>query len=284
MKKRLIVNADDFGIHGVVNEAIYQAHTKGILTSASLMAGSDAFDEAVKMIKSLPTLGVGIHLTLVGNIKTVLPAKAVSSLTWESDVLCKDYIELIKRDIKGLINLQDVYDEWDAQINKILKAGIQITHFDSHQHMHMWPSFFKVAVELAKKYNILKIRVPNESLLFGITEGNLMRWISKNGLTLLSNKNQRYLRKHNFITNDNFRGMLYGGALYEERLIRCISHMDKRLTEIMCHPSTDNQTMEEIFHWGYHGEEELQGLLSEHVKEWIQKKDIILTSYQEIRN
>ena len=60
--------------------------------------------------------------------------------------------------------------------------------------------------------------------------------------------------------------------------------MDKGLTEIMCHPSTDNQAMEEIFHWGYHGEEELQGLLSEHVKEWIQKKDIILTSYQEIRN
>ncbi|MFR6110068.1 MAG: ChbG/HpnK family deacetylase [Dialister invisus] len=65
--------------------------------------------------------------------------------------------------MKGLINLDDVYREWDAQIRKVLDAGISITHIDGHQHLHMWNKFFPIALALGKKYKIPCMRVPDES-------------------------------------------------------------------------------------------------------------------------
>lgn len=124
MKKQLIINADDFGIHEAVNLAVYRGFESGILTSTSIMAGGDAFSSAVRLSREMGNIGIGIHLTLVGTLTTVLPAEEVPTLTWEKGVLCKDYLELILRDMKGLINLDDVYREWDAQIRKVLDAGI----------------------------------------------------------------------------------------------------------------------------------------------------------------
>ena len=65
MKKRFIVNADDFGLCAGVNLAVQKAHTDGILTSATIMAGAEGTDEALEMARQMPNLGVGIHLNLV---------------------------------------------------------------------------------------------------------------------------------------------------------------------------------------------------------------------------
>ena len=59
---RLIINADDFGIHEAVNEGIYSAYGQGVLTSTSLLAQGPAFDDAVRMSKECNRLGIGIHL------------------------------------------------------------------------------------------------------------------------------------------------------------------------------------------------------------------------------
>ena len=68
---RLIINADDFGIHTEVNHAVINAHKKGILTSTSLLASGPAFEEAVELAKGCPKLGIGIHLCLVGGLPVV---------------------------------------------------------------------------------------------------------------------------------------------------------------------------------------------------------------------
>lgn len=141
MVKKLIVNADDFGIHSAVNKGVCRGFESGILTSTSLMAGGAAFDEAVHLARDLDGIGIGIHLTLVGGLPTVLPPEEVPSLTWENRRLCTDYVELIKRDMNGLVLMDDVYREWDAQIQKILDTGLPVTHVDGHQHMHMWNHF-----------------------------------------------------------------------------------------------------------------------------------------------
>ena len=115
MVKKLIVNADDFGIHEAVNRAVLRGFESGILTSTSLMAGGDAFQEAVKLARDMKGIGIGIHLTLVGGLKTVLPPEEVPSLTWENGRLCSNYMELILRDMKGRISMDDVYREWDTR-------------------------------------------------------------------------------------------------------------------------------------------------------------------------
>lgn len=283
MKKQLIINADDFGIHPAVNEAVRKAATEGILTSTSLMAGGDAFDEAVEMARSMPSLGIGIHLTLVGGIKPVLPPSEVPSLTWDNGVFCHDYGKLIVRDLEGKISLSEVYAEWDAQIQKIMNTGLPVTHMDGHQHMHMWPHFYPIARDLAKKYHISCMRVPDEDVLFGMKDGHIIRWAAKNGLSLLSRMHRSDLKKNHVRTNDHFFGMLYGGHLSPERFAKFILQTRPGITEIMCHPSADTRAMEDTFHWGYHGEDELAGLLAYINRELIEKKQISLISYRDVR-
>ena len=283
MKKQLIINADDFGIHPAVNEAVRKAATEGILTSTSLMAGGDAFDEAVEMARSMPSLGIGIHLTLVGGIKPVLPPSEVPSLTWDNGVFCHDYGKLIVRDLEGKISLSEVYAEWDAQIQKIMNTGLPVTHMDGHQHMHMWPHFYPIARDLAKKYHISCMRVPDEDVLFGMKDGHIIRWAVKNGLSLLSRMHRSDLKKNHVRTNDHFFGMLYGGHLSPERFAKFILQTRPGITEIMCHPSADTRAMEDTFHWGYHGEDELAGLLADINRELIEKKQISLISYRDVR-
>lgn len=283
MKKQLIINADDFGIHPAVNEAVRKAATEGILTSTSLMAGGDAFDEAVEMARSMPSLGIGIHLTLVGGIKSVLPPSEVPSLTWDNGVFCYDYGKLIVRDLEGKILLSEVYAEWDAQIQKIMNTGLPVTHMDGHQHMHMWPHFYPIARDLAKKYHISCMRVPDEDVLFGMKDGHIIRWAAKNGLSLLSRMHRPDLKKNHIRTNDHFFGMLYGGHLSPERFAKFILQTKPGITEIMCHPSADTRAMEDTFHWGYHGEDELAGLLADINRELIAKKQISLISYRDVR-
>ena len=283
MKKQLIINADDFGIHPAVNEAVRKAATEGILTSTSLMAGGDAFDEAVEMARSMPSLGIGIHLTLVGGIKSVLPPSEVPSLTWDNGVFCHDYGKLIVRDLEGKILLSEVYAEWDAQIQKIMNTGLPVTHMDGHQHMHMWPHFYPIARDLAKKYHISCMRVPDEDVLFGMKDGHIIRWAAKNGLSLLSRMHRPDLKKNHIRTNDHFFGMLYGGHLSPERFAKFILQTKPGITEIMCHPSADTRAMEDTFHWGYHGEDELAGLLADINRELIAKKQIRLISYRDVR-
>lgn len=283
MKKQLIINADDFGIHPAVNKAVRKAATEGILTSTSLMAGGDAFDEAVEMARSMPSLGIGIHLTLVGGIKPVLPPSEVPSLTWDNGVFCHDYGKLIVRDLEGKISLSEVYAEWDAQIQKIMNTGLPVTHMDGHQHMHMWPHFYPIARDLAKKYHISCMRVPDEDVLFGMKDGHIIRWAAKNGLSLLSRMHRPDLKKNHIRTNDHFFGMLYGGHLSPERFAKFILQTKPGITEIMCHPSADTRAMEDTFHWGYHGEDELAGLLADINRELIEKKQISLISYRDVR-
>lgn len=282
--KRLIVNADDFGIHPAVNKAVSIAFEKGILTSTSLMAGGEAFDEAVSLARSMPELGIGVHLTLVGGLFTVLPAKEVPSLTWEGGHLCNDYLELIKRDLAGKISVDDVYREWDAQIQKVMDTGLTVTHLDGHQHMHMWNHFFPVTLALAKKYHISCMRVPDEKLLFGfhLSPAGLFRFASKNGLSLMARSHRGALKRKGILCNDHFWGMMYGGHFYESRMARILDHLEEGVTEFMCHPSADQKAMEETFHWGYEGERELQSLMSPLVQKKIKEQGIRLISYKEL--
>ena len=92
---RLIINADDFGIHEAVNEGIYSAYGQGVLTSTSLLAQGPAFDDAVRMSKECDRLGIGIHLCLVGSLPTVLSPREVPSLVESDGLLPDNYMTFI---------------------------------------------------------------------------------------------------------------------------------------------------------------------------------------------
>lgn len=284
MTKFLIVNADDFGIHPAVNRAVCRGFESGILTSTSLMAGGAAFEDAVHMARSLKGIGIGIHLTLVGGLPTVLPSKEVPTITWGNGRLCSNYLELIKRDLRGMIRMDEVYREWDAQIRKILDTGLPITHIDGHQHMHMWNHFFPIALTLAHKYHIPCMRVPDERLRFGfgLNPGTIFRFSAKNGLSFMARNHREKIHEMGILTNDYFWGMMYGGHFYESRMLDIIVRLKEGVNEWMCHPSADANAMEESFHWGYHGEAELMGITSLAVRKKLEINGIKLISYGDL--
>src|SRR5512141_1420533 len=78
-RRRLIVNADDFGRSSAINAAVIRAHREGILTTASLMVNESACEEAVALARLNPKLGVGLHLTfLCGH--SALPTNRIPGL------------------------------------------------------------------------------------------------------------------------------------------------------------------------------------------------------------
>jgi len=150
------VNADDLGLSSAINAGIIQAHVSGIVTSTSIVASGQAFDEGVELARLHPDLGVGVHLTLVEEnaVASNVPALAPRG------VLPQTYGELVKKVVTGRIRLLDIEREFRAQIERCLLAGLKPTHLDSHQHTHALPLIFPIAIRMASEYAIPGIRIP----------------------------------------------------------------------------------------------------------------------------
>ena len=148
MLKNLIVNADDFGRHELINRAVERAFNSGCLKSATLMAGGAAFDDAVKLARKISGLGVGIHFTLA-NGNPILPPNEIPSLVTEEGIFHADYVKFLKRYLSGKISLAEVRSELAAQLEKIFRAGLTPTHVDSHQHLHHVPGIVEIVLDLA---------------------------------------------------------------------------------------------------------------------------------------
>src|SRR5215831_20185736 len=133
MNKQLIVTADDFGLTDGVNRAVVRAHKEGVVTSASLMVNSPAFESAVELARQNPSLDIGLHLDLTN--KPFALAVRPHKLNLEREVR--------------------------AQIEKALGTGLHITHLDGHKHVHIIPAVWKVVHALASEYGIRAIRTMN---------------------------------------------------------------------------------------------------------------------------
>lgn len=147
--KRLIINADDFGMCEGVTRGIIQCHCDGVLTSTTLMTNIPYAAEALKMAAQYPNLGVGIHLVLTCGRPLTLGNK---SFTDEEGNFRKLNSYPNK---KPVVDLDEVYNEWHAQIELFIKlAGKKPTHIDSHHHTHMEPGLIDVAARLAREYDL----------------------------------------------------------------------------------------------------------------------------------
>jgi len=158
--KKIIVHADDFGLSEKVNEGILYAHREGILTSTSIMACGPAFDHAVHLIKEVDSLDIGVHLTAIEE-RPLLSPLYIPSLVTKEGRFYPHAKHFLKNYLLGRISLEEVRLEFTKQIEKILDSGIDITHIDSHQHIHILPGIFKITVSLAKntEYDLSESRM-----------------------------------------------------------------------------------------------------------------------------
>ncbi|PYT92440.1 MAG: hypothetical protein DMG36_14935 [Acidobacteria bacterium] len=250
--KNLIVNADDLGWTDGVNRGILDAFHGGIVTSTSLLANGAAFAAAVKSAKAAPGLGVGVHLNLSDGDPVADPESVTSLLNDDGKFADGPESLLLKRARRGLI-LDEVEEEWDAQIQKLRDAGIHPTHLDGHKHVHMLPGLFEIALRLAKSHGIDAIRVSLEesSLRAALSSGATHRasvvmkqGVQARGLKLLARDARELATRGGIATADYFCGIAQTGELTRQGLERLLKSLPEGTTELMCHPGYADEALE----------------------------------------
>lgn len=282
--KQLIINGDDFGLHTVINQGIIDAFQNGCLTSASLMAGGAAFEEAAAYLKAHPQLGAGVHLTIVAG-RAVLPAQEIPSLVTEDQSFRNGHVDFLRDYCLGRIDMAELEREWTAQIKQILAAGITPTHLDSHQHLHVVPGILSLVLKLCHRFSIRAMRIPSEPVFFlGNGPFSLGRWVGKTGLAILAEHARKEAVKQGICVPDRFWGMMDGGNLNEAAVLKIVDRFDEGVHEIMTHPGADNATLETAFGWPYSWEQEKNAWVSTTVKQALEKQAIQLITFREIRS
>jgi len=157
-EKRLIVNADGFGFTYGNNRAIFEVLEKGFVRSVSVNVTWPAVEQVKTLIRNFPHVSVGIHLNLsVG--PSVLPSEEIPSLVNSTGEFHGSNFPLLAR--RGKLNPDEMRRELSAQIDKFRNLGVKITHWDSHQGRHLYPGFFKAALEVANEKKIRATRTHN---------------------------------------------------------------------------------------------------------------------------
>lgn len=275
---QLIVNADDFGLTESVNLGVIDAHRRGIVTSTSIMAVGAAFEDAVARARECPRLSVGVHLTLTEEHPVL--AGRVGSLVTGQGGFHHHAMTFLQEYIRGHIDLTEVENELDAQIRRVVDAGLAVSHLDGHQHIHALPAIWRVAVRLARRYGIARIRLPRERLrpyALGCVDGpgRLIHQAALSTLTLL-------LPRQGVVAPEHFFGFSCGGNLTTPNLLRIVASLPRRGTcELMCHPGRQPETSG-YQHWQYHWQAELDALTAPEVAQQLAERGVELISYREL--
>jgi predicted glycoside hydrolase/deacetylase ChbG (UPF0249 family) len=243
--KRLIVNADDFGLTAGVNQAISELHAAGALSSTTLMANAQQTAQAAHAAAALPHLGTGCHIVLVDG-EPILPTSQIPTLI---DSKCRSDSSVPARFrpslavfvsdlVRGRIREADIEAEATAQIRSLLDAGVPLTHVDTHKHTHMFPGVLRPVMRAAVRCNLRAIRNPFEpdwSRAATPRAGALRRF----QVRLLGSRQRYFLeqaRLMNLATTHGALGVLATGTLdivTLRRLLRAIPNGD---WELVCHP------------------------------------------------
>jgi chitin disaccharide deacetylase len=289
--RRLIVNADDFGYTAGVNRAIVEAHTRGIVTSSTLMANGPAFAEAARLAKLTPSLSVGCHVVLIDG-EPLLPSNQIPSLsaTNASPSQFRDgLMSFAARALSSLLNGQEIEAEATAQIRKLQSAGITVSHFDTHKHTHIFPQVLKPLLRASANCGVRAVRNPfgprrplrSSELL--AKPGLWKRTAEVRILRAFASKFRASVDRQGFSTPDGTLGIEVTGVL-DERLFRAIAETIPEGTwEFVCHPGyNDADLLAANTRLRGSRELELKALTLPAARQLLAERDIELISYREL--
>ena len=289
--RRLIVNADDFGLTAGVNRAIIEAHTRGIVTSSTLMATGPAFEDAVRLAKETPLLSVGCHVVLIDGVP-VLDAARLPTITSRNSRPARfghSLKSFAARALTRRLNPAEIEAETTAQIRKIQSAGISVSHIDSHKHSHLFAAVLRPVLRAALACGVQAVRNP-----FGprkpLKSSDLLarpslwvRYAEVRLLRTLSGKFRDAARRQGMVTPDGTLGIVVTGAL-DETLFRAIAAIIPEGTwEFVCHPGYNDADLQQTnTRLSDSRETELRLLTMPEAKRLLEDQGIALISYREL--
>lgn len=285
--RRLIVNADDFGYTSGVNRAIVEAHSRGVVTSSTLMANGPAFAEAVQLAKTVPKLSIGCHVVLTDG-EPVLSAEQLPSLTTAAQFR-DGMMAFAARAIAGRIDAGQITAETAAQIRKIQSAGIAVSHLDTHKHTHLFPKVLRPLLRAAADCGVRALRnpfgprLPLRSSHLLARPGLWARYLEVRILGGFAGKFREAVDREGFTTPDGTLGIVVTGALDEMLFYAIARSIPEGTWEFVCHPGYNDADLQAgKTRLRASRETELRVLTLPAAREVLAQQGIALISYREL--
>jgi chitin disaccharide deacetylase len=243
----LIVNADDFGLTAGVNRAIAELHRAGVLTSATLMARAAATDEAIQIVRALPSLDVGCHVVLVDGELALSAREEIPHLANRSDGRFRPsligFLNWLARDSQRrwpfrARAIREIEAETAAQIASLQDKGIRLTHIDTHKHTHMFPAVLRPVLWAARAAGIRSVRNPFEPA-WSLRATINAPWLRRTEVSLLRRLEpafRRIVAEEGFTTTDGAIGVLATGSLNAAAISSLLQQMPPGTWELVTHP------------------------------------------------
>ncbi len=286
--KRLIVNADDFGLTPGVNRAIVQAHRQGIVTSSTLMANGGAFGDAVAQACSCPELSVGCHVVLVDG-RPLSPAPQVRTLLAGSDGHFRQgFLSLAGAALGGGLSSTELEAEIVAQVRKLQDAGVAVSHLDSHKHSHVFPAVFRALLRAARRCGVRAVRNPFEPARLqplwslGWRKRAWSRYPAVRLMGCFAGAFRRRVAQEGLITTDGTLGITVTGCLDAFLLQDLVRRIPDGTWELLCHPASDTEDLRGVTSLGQASVDELGLLSAPATRALLQSCGVQLVSYAEL--
>jgi predicted glycoside hydrolase/deacetylase ChbG (UPF0249 family) len=281
--KRLVVTADDAGLHPGMTEGVIAAHTGGIVTAAAVASVGGYFDEAAERLRDHPALDVGIHWVLVGE-RPLSPAREVPSLLAPSGAFLSSFRAFARRYFLGRVRMAEVEREMRRQLERLLATGLPVVHANGHQHLHVLPRVFEIARRLAEEHAIPWVRIPSEPA----ASWRSLRGVEIRTLNAFGRAARRQLVRRRTIpacpdAPDVTVGVLDAGRLSFERVVQALVQV-RGTAELVCHPGLREADLALAYDWDYGWEGETAALCDPRLPPLLAEMGIELTSFSRLRN
>jgi len=250
MPPRLIINADDFGLTPGINRAVIELHQAGVVTSATLMATGPAFEDAVKLALANPTLGIGCHLVLVDGIPISHPDSIPTLLGADAKTFRPSILDFAQAALRRTIEQDDLARETQAQIQRIQRAGIDVTHIDSHKHTHVFPSVAETVFHIANRCGVASIRNPIEPRWSSSMAGSVGRRLGLRIFDVFAPPFERMTQEARAfgLIPDGTLGMAATGSMDAAMMRRMVdflvAHQPDSTFEMLCHPGYNDADLD----------------------------------------
>ncbi len=248
--KKVIINADDFGLTDGCSEGIIKAIKEGMVTSTTVMMNMPYANKELEKLRAMKFESVGVHLTLTCG-KPTLHTEEVPTLIDEANNFYRRKDNLFPK-----MDLGEVERELRNQIELFIKTGLKPSHLDSHHHIHMYDGVRQIVAKLAKEYN-LPLRCANT-------------------------ETKKYLEENNILTTDDFSMEFYGERVSVDTIKQIIENSYGTTVEIMTHPAMVDEELKNLSSYSNIRLKELEILTNKELKKWFVENHIRLISFNNI--
>lgn len=271
MTKYLVVNADDFGLSKGISDGILEALQKKWVSDVSMVANGEAFDYAVSLLKREDIASCGVHLCFIDKESPLTDAPGF--LLDHGRFLTNRYKLLFRSLLKRREFLGFLERELRAQIKKVKDSGLQVSHLDGHQHLHIFPGISEIVIKLCVEYDVPFVRLP---------------WADRfspasSVMNFLSRRMKRLAALH-AVDSPVTLGFDTSGHLSRADVTHYLERIDRSsesFFELITHPGFgDSETIRKYSHWGYSWDAE-QEALSVLTTACLDSKNITLTNFSE---